>query len=65
MRRDQYIATRYILSMARSRSTPRDNLTDTDFQLLAEFRYTLRRFLHFSTEAAEDAWPTAQVSDGT
>ncbi len=45
--------------MARSRSTPRDNLTDTDFQVLAEFRYTLRRFLHFSTEAAEGAGLTA------
>jgi hypothetical protein len=51
--------------MVRSRNTPRDSLTDTDFQLLAEFRYTLRRFLHFSSEAAEDAWLIAQVSDGT
>jgi DNA-binding MarR family transcriptional regulator len=31
------------------------NLSESDYQALAEFRYQLRRFLHFSEEAARDA----------
>lgn len=52
--RDRYIVIRYICqSMPRKRAP--DTLTDDDFRVLAEFRYTLRRFLHFSTEAAKAA----------
>jgi DNA-binding MarR family transcriptional regulator len=41
--------------MPKARKTRADDLTDADFQVLAEFRFTLRRFLHFSAEAAESA----------
>jgi DNA-binding MarR family transcriptional regulator len=36
------------------------NLSHADFQVLADFRYALRRFLHFSGTAAEDAGLTPQ-----
>lgn len=35
-------------------------ITKTDYEVLAEFRYTLRRFLHFSEHAAEEAGITPQ-----
>ena len=35
-------------------------LTAADYRRLAEFRYLLRQFLHFSEQAAEDAGLTAQ-----
>lgn len=41
--------------MAKTRKTRSDALTDADYQALSEFRFTLRRFLHFSSEAAEVA----------
>jgi DNA-binding MarR family transcriptional regulator len=31
------------------------NLSESDYRALAEFRYLLRRFLHFSEQAARDA----------
>jgi DNA-binding MarR family transcriptional regulator len=31
------------------------NLSESDYQALAEFRYQVRRFLHFSEQAARDA----------
>jgi DNA-binding MarR family transcriptional regulator len=34
---------------------PRDELTMNDYQALAEFRYQIRRFLHFSEQAAREA----------
>jgi DNA-binding MarR family transcriptional regulator len=34
---------------------PSDPVTKADFEMLAAFRYELRRFLHFSEEAARDA----------
>jgi DNA-binding MarR family transcriptional regulator len=37
-----------------------DPLTDTDFAALASFRHALRRFLHFSADAAEGAGLTSQ-----
>lgn len=36
------------------------NLSASDFQALADFRHALRRFLHFSSTAAEDAGLTPQ-----
>ena len=33
----------------------RDQLTMNDYQALAEFRYQIRRFLHFSEQAAREA----------
>jgi DNA-binding MarR family transcriptional regulator len=43
--------------MTHSAITRRDSpdLTHSDFQRLAEFRFQLRRFLHFSNLAAEEA----------
>jgi len=35
-------------------------IRDEDYAMLATFRYELRRFLHFSERAAEDAGVTAQ-----
>jgi DNA-binding MarR family transcriptional regulator len=35
--------------------TPTYQLTGADYQLLAGFRYHIRRFLHFSEQAARDA----------
>ncbi len=34
---------------------PRDELTMNDYQALAEFRYQIRRFLHFSEQIAREA----------
>jgi DNA-binding MarR family transcriptional regulator len=36
------------------------NITKTEYEVLAEFRYTLRRFLHFSENAAEKIGVTPQ-----
>lgn len=36
------------------------NIRDEDYAMLATFRYELRRFLHFSECAADDAGVTAQ-----
>ena len=33
----------------------KDSVSDTDYKSLAEFRYQIRRFLHFSERAARDA----------
>ena len=35
-------------------------VTKTEYEALAEFRYTLRRFLHFSKNAAEEVGVTPQ-----
>jgi DNA-binding MarR family transcriptional regulator len=35
-----------------ARVSPPDNLTRADYHALSEFRYQIRRFLHFSEEAA-------------
>jgi len=35
-------------------------ITKTEYEVLAEFRYTLRRFLHFSENAAEEVGITPQ-----
>lgn len=35
-------------------------VTNTEYEALAEFRYTLRRFLHFSKNAAEEVGVTSQ-----
>lgn len=40
-----------------SRSTA---ITKIEYEVLAEFRYTLRRFLHFSKNAAEEVGVTSQ-----
>ena len=34
---------------------PREELTMNDYQALAEFRYQIRRFLHFSEQVAREA----------
>ena len=39
---------------ARRSATPRE-LSDTDYQRLAQFRFALRQFLHFSDDAARRA----------
>jgi DNA-binding MarR family transcriptional regulator len=36
-------------------SRPKNELTDADYERLAEFRYGLRRFLHWSEEQARSA----------
>lgn len=41
-------------------TAPRSRLTKADFELLAEFRYTLRKFLGFSEAAALEAGVTPQ-----
>jgi len=41
--------------------TPRTGLTDADYEALSNLRYTLRRFMDFSTSAAqEEGLPTQQ-----
>ncbi len=45
--------------MASSQSTP-PKLTKADYELLAEFRYTLRSFLRFSEQAASEHGLTPQ-----
>ncbi|HTK78926.1 MAG TPA: MarR family transcriptional regulator [Rhizomicrobium sp.] len=41
--------------MSAKRGATTRALSDTDFQRLAQFRYALRQFLHFSEEAARGA----------
>ena len=37
-----------------------DDVTADEYQALAEFRYQVRRFLHFSAQMARDAWIEVQ-----
>jgi DNA-binding MarR family transcriptional regulator len=39
---------------------PKDRLSDTDYEALANLRYTLRRFMDFSTSAAHEEGLPAQ-----
>ncbi len=41
--------------MPRHASTPHEKLSDADYERLAELRYGLRRFLHWSSEQARKA----------
>ena len=43
--------------------TGQNNLRATDYRTLAAFRYQIRRFLHFSEEAARHAGMHTNVYD--
>jgi len=54
----QYIVVRYNIERSRSRHdtiSGMKRLTLSDYQALAEFRFQIRRFLHFSEEAVKKA----------
>lgn len=54
----QYIVVRYNIERSRSRHdtiSDMKRLTLSDYQALAEFRFQIRRFLHFSEEAVKKA----------
>jgi len=53
-----YVVTRYNIDRSRSRHdtiSDMKRLTLSDYQALAEFRFQIRRFLHFSEEAVKKA----------
>jgi DNA-binding MarR family transcriptional regulator len=57
-RRSFYIVLRYTIGDARSRHDTiggMKKLTLSDYQALAEFRYQIRRFLHFSEQVVKQA----------
>lgn len=55
-----YIVMRYMAEKSATASTSKDDLSKRDYEFLAAFRYSLRKFLRFSENAAEEKGLTVQ-----